>query len=219
MFHVPDPLIVASVYFFILALSWYFSMDVHNASRALWNACGSIKGKIIVSSRRSSETEFQFLRDSEDTSVPSTPEGRESWILTNGTRPSSEALDGVIEFGRFTEEEFLARFGGMYRFCPGLLLGKGNSTPKSDLYRLCWSRTYLRQVYLLYLHILGEMHRLLGLQLSSHWHLPMICHAYCKSQWEPVMQQEMLIRIARQWKSCQTSLIQPRCVLATIHPN
>ena len=114
-----DVILYVLFYTIVFATAWYFSMDIQNASRVLWNACGNLKGKVKHAKpfkRRASDSDFQLIDDVEDNSVPSTPDGRDSWSLATSYRPSRGSANDLsegIDCGHFTEDEFLARFGGM----------------------------------------------------------------------------------------------------------
>lgn len=109
-------------YFALFFIAWYFSMDIQNASKALWNACGNLKGKVAQNKafkRRASDSDFQLLHGAESASIPGTPDGRDDWNVLNNYRPdrgSADDLKDVLDCGHFTEDEFLARFGGMIKF-------------------------------------------------------------------------------------------------------
>ena len=121
-----DPALLGLFTFLVFAVSLflYLSMDIHNASKVLWSACGNIKGKVAHSQpfkRRASDSDFQLLNSAEDTSVPSTPEPRDGWNLVSDHKHnygSADDLSGVVDCGHFSEEEFLARFGGMRSLLP-----------------------------------------------------------------------------------------------------
>ena len=115
-----DPALLGLLTLFVLALSilLYLSMDIHNASKVLWSACGNLKGKVAHSQpfkRRASDSDFQLLNSPEDTSVPGTSEPRDGWNLVSDLKHnygSADDLSRAVDCGHFSEEEFLARFGG-----------------------------------------------------------------------------------------------------------
>ena len=118
-----------TLFLFALSLFLYLSMDIHNASKVLWNACENLKGKVVHSQpfkRRASDSDFQLLNSPEETSVPSTPEPRDGWSLVSDHKHaygSADDLSRAVDCGHFSEEEFLARFGGR-RSLPTRFLSK-----------------------------------------------------------------------------------------------
>lgn len=112
-------LFLLTLLIFLLPVLLYLSMDIHNASKTLWSACGNLKGKMKPAQpfkRRASDSDFQLLNSGDDTSVPGTPEPRDGWSLISDHRNnfgSADDLSRGVDCGHFTEEEFLARFGGM----------------------------------------------------------------------------------------------------------
>lgn len=111
-----DPLFFGTLYFFLLCPLWVFAMDIQTASRALWHACGNLKDKMRHSNlpRPQSDPSLAYSDLRDDESRPSTPERRDSWSLVDNQSPNRVGSLGR-DTGRFTEEEFLKRFGGRSR--------------------------------------------------------------------------------------------------------
>lgn len=98
---------------FLFSLYLLSSMDIHSARRVIWNASGSVFGKITR--RRASETDFQTLQK-EGSPLAGTSVDKNDWDLISGHRDSHGSANdvaGVTDSGHFTDDEFLARFGGM----------------------------------------------------------------------------------------------------------
>lgn len=120
MLSIFDNVLPLALYVFFFCLVWAFRMDIQNASKAIWNACGNLKGRAShpkLVKRHASDSEVQLLRtEDESPSAVPIPDGKDSWSLVDSHRPdfgSASDLIGGNDCGRFTEDEFLARFGGI----------------------------------------------------------------------------------------------------------
>ena len=97
MLELVEALIYAPFYIAVLFVPWYFSMDIQNASRVLWNACGNLRGKVSHAKikRRASDSDFELVHDGEDNSIPCTPDGKDNWSLTSSFRPEHASADDL----------------------------------------------------------------------------------------------------------------------------
>ena len=101
-----DPLLLAFVLYSALVATFLASMDIHNASRALWSAYGQFAERVKHASRRSSQ---QDLVDYGHVAEMN----QEGWETEFEQR---NPLHGVadLDSGRFSEAEFLEQFGGKH---------------------------------------------------------------------------------------------------------
>jgi hypothetical protein len=106
---ISDPNLVALLYLALLGIA-YFVMDIHSATRVLWNACGQIKDKVKHTvPGRTFDMEFEFLENKGGGNSSSPSDARTGWGSEPGSSPSRDHYSS--DNGHFSYDEFLARFG------------------------------------------------------------------------------------------------------------